>query len=102
MDHGLKKNSMQFTAAQIAMLINGKLEGNAAATVASFGKIEEAREGQLSFLANPKYEEFLYSTRLLLLSSMMPGDQRKNKRYPDPCSGCIQCFCHPYWPNTRN
>ncbi|MES2328540.1 MAG: UDP-3-O-(3-hydroxymyristoyl)glucosamine N-acyltransferase [Bacteroidota bacterium] len=53
---------MQFTAAQIAMIINGKLEGNAAATVASFGKIEEAREGQLSFLANPKYEEFLYNT----------------------------------------
>jgi UDP-3-O-[3-hydroxymyristoyl] glucosamine N-acyltransferase len=53
---------MQFTAAQIAMLINGKLEGNAAAIVASFGKIEEAREGQLSFLANPKYEEFLYNT----------------------------------------
>jgi UDP-3-O-[3-hydroxymyristoyl] glucosamine N-acyltransferase len=54
---------MQFTAAQIAMIINGKLEGNAAATVGSFGKIEEAREGQLSFLANPKYEEFLYITK---------------------------------------
>lgn len=54
---------MQFTAAQIAMLINGKLEGNAAATVASFGKIEEAKEGQLSFLANLKYEEHLYHTR---------------------------------------
>lgn len=44
------------------MLINGKVEGNAAATVSSFGKIEEAREGQLAFLANPKYEDFLYST----------------------------------------
>ena len=54
---------MQFTAAQIAMLINGKLEGNAAAIVASFGKIEEAKEGQLSFLANPKYEEYLYNTK---------------------------------------
>src|SRR6478752_415401 len=54
---------MQFTAAQIAMLINGKLEGNAAVTVASFGKIEEAKEGQLSFLANPKYEEYLYQTK---------------------------------------
>lgn len=54
---------MQFTATQIAMLINGKLEGNAEATVASFGKIEEAGEGQLSFLANPKYEEYLYHTR---------------------------------------
>ena len=54
---------MQFTAAQIALLINGKLEGNTAAIVASFGKIEEAKEGQLSFLANPKYEEYLYNTK---------------------------------------
>lgn len=53
---------MQFTAAQIAMLVNGKLEGNAAAAVVSFGKIEEAQAGQLSFLANPRYEEYLYTT----------------------------------------
>lgn len=53
---------MQFTAAQIAMMINGKVEGNAEAAVASFGKIEEAGDGQLAFLANPKYEEYLYST----------------------------------------
>jgi UDP-3-O-[3-hydroxymyristoyl] glucosamine N-acyltransferase len=53
---------MEFTAAQIAMLINGEVEGNAAIAVSSFGKIEEATAGQLSFLANPKYEEYLYST----------------------------------------
>ena len=53
---------MQFTAAQIAILLNGKVEGNAEVTVSSFGKIEEAEEGQLTFLANPKYEDFLYST----------------------------------------
>jgi UDP-3-O-[3-hydroxymyristoyl] glucosamine N-acyltransferase len=53
---------MTFTAAQIALLINGKVEGNANATVSSFGKIEEAQAGQLAFLANPKYEDFLYST----------------------------------------
>jgi UDP-3-O-[3-hydroxymyristoyl] glucosamine N-acyltransferase len=53
---------MIFSAAQIAMLINGKVEGNANVSVGSFGKIEEAKEGQLSFLANPKYEEYLYST----------------------------------------
>jgi UDP-3-O-[3-hydroxymyristoyl] glucosamine N-acyltransferase len=29
----------------------------------SFGKIEEAEDGQLAFLANPKYEEYLYSTK---------------------------------------
>lgn len=53
---------MQFTAAQIAVIINGKVEGDATAAVSSFGKIEEARQGQLSFLANPKYEEYLYTT----------------------------------------
>jgi UDP-3-O-[3-hydroxymyristoyl] glucosamine N-acyltransferase len=53
---------MQFTAAQIAMMINGKVEGNADAAVGSFGKIEEAQKGQLAFLANPKYEEYLYTT----------------------------------------
>lgn len=54
---------MQFSAVQIAMLVNGKVEGDASATVASFGKIEEAQNGQLAFLANPKYEEFLYTTK---------------------------------------
>ncbi|MBN8686971.1 MAG: UDP-3-O-(3-hydroxymyristoyl)glucosamine N-acyltransferase [Chitinophagales bacterium] len=54
---------MQFPAAQIALLVNGKIEGDGTVTVDSFGKIEEAGEGQLSFFANPKYEEYLYSTK---------------------------------------
>src|SRR6476469_3101814 len=54
---------MQFTAAQIAMIVNGKVEGDSAAVVNSFGKIEEAKQGHLSFLANPKYEDFLYQTQ---------------------------------------
>jgi UDP-3-O-[3-hydroxymyristoyl] glucosamine N-acyltransferase len=53
---------MQFSAAQIALLINGTVEGDSAAMVDSFAKIEEAVSGQLSFLANLKYEEFLYTT----------------------------------------
>jgi UDP-3-O-[3-hydroxymyristoyl] glucosamine N-acyltransferase len=44
------------------MMIGGNTEGDAAVTVGSFGKIEEAQAGQLAFLANPKYEEFLYTT----------------------------------------
>ena len=54
---------MQFSAAQIAALINGKIDGDAHASVSSFGKIEEAQHGQLAFLANPKYEDYLYSTK---------------------------------------
>ena len=53
---------MQFSATQIAQMINGRIEGDAEVTVDSFGKIEEAGAGQLAFLANPKYEEYLYST----------------------------------------
>lgn len=53
---------MQFSAAQIAMLIQAKVEGDPEATVNDFGKIEEAKAGQLAFLANPKYEEYLYTT----------------------------------------
>jgi UDP-3-O-[3-hydroxymyristoyl] glucosamine N-acyltransferase len=54
---------MQFPAAQIALLIDGKVEGDPKVTVNSFGKIEEAQKGQLAFLANPKYEEYLYTTQ---------------------------------------
>lgn len=53
---------MQFPASQIALLVNGKVEGDSAVAVTSFGKIEEAGPGQLSFLANPKYEDYLYTT----------------------------------------
>lgn len=58
---------MQFTAAQIAMMINGTVEGNADKAVGSFGKIEEAQAGQLAFLANPKYEEYLYTTNASII-----------------------------------
>src|SRR6478736_994049 len=58
---------MQFSAAQIAMLISGRIEGDASATVDSFGKIEEAKANQLAFLANPKYEEYLYTTQASII-----------------------------------
>ena len=54
---------MKFSASQIAVLINGKIEGDDKAQVDSFGRIEEAKPGQLAFLANPKYEEYLYTTQ---------------------------------------
>lgn len=54
---------MTFPASQIALLINGQVEGDAHTTVSSFGKIEEAEKGQLTFFANPKYEDYLYSTK---------------------------------------
>jgi UDP-3-O-[3-hydroxymyristoyl] glucosamine N-acyltransferase len=58
---------MQFTAQQIALIVSGTIEGNPDITVSSFGKIEEATAGQLSFLANPKYNDYLYTTRASLI-----------------------------------
>ena len=58
---------MQFSAIQIAALIKGTIEGDESVVVYSFGKIEEAGAGQLTFLANPKYEEYLYTTSASLI-----------------------------------
>lgn len=58
---------MQFSATQIALIIDGKIEGNADAKVAFFGKIEDATEDELAFLANPKYEEYLYTTKAAII-----------------------------------
>ncbi|SDE14210.1 UDP-3-O-[3-hydroxymyristoyl] glucosamine N-acyltransferase [Mucilaginibacter pineti] len=53
---------MQFTAQDISLLLNGTVEGDGAVTVHQLAKIEEGTEGSLSFLANPKYEQYLYTT----------------------------------------
>ncbi|WP_374166025.1 UDP-3-O-(3-hydroxymyristoyl)glucosamine N-acyltransferase [Arcticibacter sp. MXS-1] len=53
---------MQFTAQQIGILLNGNVDGNPDVTVNELAKIEEAGPGSLSFLANPKYEPYLYQT----------------------------------------
>lgn len=53
---------MEFTAKQIAELIGGRVEGNENAAVNTFAKIEEGQAGAISFLSNPKYTHYLYST----------------------------------------
>ncbi len=58
---------MNFSASQIAQLIGGSIEGTNDVAVHSFGKIEEAGPGQLSFFANPKDEEFLYKTKASII-----------------------------------
>src|ERR1700712_1364346 len=53
---------MQFTAQQISFMLNGTVEGDPDVSVNQLAKIEEAAPGSLSFLANPKYEQYLYTT----------------------------------------
>lgn len=54
---------MKFTAAQIAGILEGEVIGNPDAVVFKLAKIEEGTEGSLTFLANPKYVNFIYTTQ---------------------------------------
>ena len=53
---------MEFTAKQIAELIQGRVEGDENAAVRTFAKIEEGVPGAISFLSNPKYTHYIYET----------------------------------------
>lgn len=58
---------MQITARELCALLNGKLEGNPDVVVSGPSKIEEGQPGTLTFLANPKYEHFVYTTKASIL-----------------------------------
>ena len=58
---------MDFTAQQIASFIGGTVIGDANATVHTFAKIEEATEGSLTFLSNPKYTPYIYTTQATIV-----------------------------------
>ena len=53
---------MKFTAEQIAGILEGEVIGNPNAEVYKLSKIEEGIEGSLTFLANPKYVNYIYTT----------------------------------------
>ena len=53
---------MKFSAQQIAFMLDGKVEGNELVEVNNLSKIEEGKCGTLTFLANPKYQSYIYET----------------------------------------
>ena len=58
---------MKFTAAQIASILNGTIDGDASIEVSQLSKIEEGTMGSLTFLANPKYTPYIYKTNASLV-----------------------------------
>ena len=54
---------MKFTAEQIAGILEGEVIGNPSAEVHKLSKIEEGTEGSLTFLSNPKYQNYIYTTQ---------------------------------------
>ncbi|MFC4873736.1 UDP-3-O-(3-hydroxymyristoyl)glucosamine N-acyltransferase [Negadavirga shengliensis] len=53
---------MEFTINQIAQLLNGRVEGDGSQKIYKLDKIQEGSPGGISFLSNPKYEPYLYTT----------------------------------------
>ena len=58
---------MKLTAKEIAKALNGRVEGNPEEIVSTFAKIEHGKPGALSFYANPKYEEYVYTSKSSVL-----------------------------------
>ena len=54
---------MEFSAEQLAGLLGGTVDGDGKVTVGDYAKIEEGKPGTISFLSNPKYEHYIYSTK---------------------------------------
>ena len=54
---------MEFTIQQIAQMLGGEVKGNGQEKINMLAKIQDAKPGQIAFLANPKYEQYIYSTQ---------------------------------------
>ena len=71
---------MEFSAQQIAHILNGKIEGNAEVKVSNFSKIEEGQFGTLTFLANLKYAHYIYETQASI--ALVNDDFKQEKSLP--------------------
>lgn len=54
---------MEFTVSQIATMLGGEVKGDAGAKINMLAKIQDAKKGQIAFLSNPRYENFIYTTQ---------------------------------------
>jgi UDP-3-O-[3-hydroxymyristoyl] glucosamine N-acyltransferase len=69
---------MEFTAATISGFLKGEIDGDPDIKVNTVAKIEEGCKGALSFLANPKYEHYIYTTKssvVLVNRSFVPSSK---------------------------
>lgn len=53
---------MEFTIDQVAGMLGGEVKGNGSEIINMLAKIQDAKKGQITFLSNPKYEQYIYTT----------------------------------------
>ncbi|MCU0378128.1 MAG: UDP-3-O-(3-hydroxymyristoyl)glucosamine N-acyltransferase [Bacteroidales bacterium] len=86
---------MEFTASMVAQLLKGSVEGDPETRLNTIAKIEEGHEGALSFLANPKYEPYIYTTlssAVLVRNDFKPSKEIRTTliRVADPYQALAQ------------
>lgn len=86
---------MEFTANQIAEVLGGSVQGDPNQTVNNLSKIEEGKTNTLSFLANAKYEEYIYSTKASIV--IVNETFQAQKELPETCTlikveNAYECF----------
>ncbi len=72
---------MEYTAKEIASLIQGEIEGNPDIKINNIAKIENGKEGALAFLANPKYAKYIYTTNAsaIIVNKDFTPEKKLNK-----------------------
>jgi UDP-3-O-[3-hydroxymyristoyl] glucosamine N-acyltransferase len=90
-DH-FRGNSMTFRLAEIASWINAVVDGDETLEISGLAKIEEAQPGQLTFIANPKYEKYIHETAAsaVLVSDNFPACAKTVLRCDDPYFAFLQ------------
>jgi UDP-3-O-[3-hydroxymyristoyl] glucosamine N-acyltransferase len=90
---------MAFKAKELAEMLGGTLEGDPDIVISGLAKIEEAQSGDVTFMANPKYERFLKTTKasLVLVSDSQATPAGNYIRVPDPytCFALLLTVFHP-------
>ena len=90
---------MAFKAKELADMLGGTLEGDPDIVISGLAKIEEAQSGDVTFMANPKYERFLKTTKasLVLVSDSQATPAGNYIRVPDPytCFARLLTVFHP-------
>lgn len=92
-------NKLNFTAYQVAELLNGTVEGDPQIKITNVAKIQDAKTGDLSFLSNPKYTSFIYETEAsaILVSKDFEATKKIDKtliRVEDSYTGFAKLLKH--------
>lgn len=98
---------MEFSAKQIADILEGKIEGDAEVLVNGLSKIEEGVAGSLTFLANPKYSDYIYNTEasiIIVTDNFVPTRELPNSLTLIKVKDAYQSFARllEYYNHLKN